>query len=91
MLKDILYITAGGFLTIKDRVQKELNALENRGKITKEDSKAFIDRLYERAEAEHRQNMEYFKEVASELNLASKDDIARVEKKLDEILKKMKS
>ena len=33
MLKDMLYITAGGFLTIKDRVQKELNALENRGKI----------------------------------------------------------
>ena len=35
--------------------------------------------------------MEYFKEVVNELNLASKDDIARVEKKLDEILKKMKS
>ncbi|MCZ6105562.1 hypothetical protein O6B97_05095 [Campylobacter ureolyticus] len=91
MLKDMLYITAGGFLTIKDRVQKELNALENRGKITKEDSKAFIDRLYERARAEHNENMEYFKEVVNELNLASKDDIARVEKKLDEILKKMKS
>lgn len=91
MLKDMLYITAGGVLTIKDRVQKELNALENRGKITKEDSKAFIDKLYERARTEHNKNMEYFKEVANDLNLASKDDIARVEKKLDEILKKMKS
>lgn len=90
MLKDVLYIGAGGVLTLKDKVQKELDALQNRGKITKEDSKAFVDKLYQRAQDEHNENIEYFKDVIDELNLATKDDILRLEKKLDEILKILK-
>ncbi|NLK66432.1 MAG: hypothetical protein GX282_03035 [Campylobacteraceae bacterium] len=89
MLKDLLYIGAGGLLTIQDRVRKELNALEERGKITKEDSDAFIDKLYDRAKAEHDKNMEYFREVVGELNLATKDDIEALKEKIESLEKQL--
>lgn len=89
MLKDLLYIGAGGVLTLKDRIEKELKALEERGKLTKEDSKAFIDKLYDRAEIEHNKNIEYFKTVIDELNLATKDDIKSLEEKLQTLEKKL--
>ena len=89
MLKDLLYISAGGVLTLQDRVKKELEALQRRGKLTKEDSKAFIDKLYDRAKVEHEENMEYFKEVIGELNLATKDDIESLKEKIENLEKKL--
>lgn len=89
MLKDLLYISAGGLLTLQDKIKKELNALEERGKLTKEDSEAFINRLYDRAETEHEKNIKYFKEVLEELNLATKDDIKAIEEKVDILEKKL--
>lgn len=89
MLKDFLYISAGGFLTMQDRIKKELNALEKRGKLTKEDSQAFINKLYDRAEAEHEKNINYFKEVIKELNLATKDDLKALEEKIESLEKQL--
>lgn len=89
MLKDLLYIGAGGVLTLQDRIKKELKALEERGKLTKEDSDAFIDKLYGRAKEEHEKNMEYFKEVVNELNIATKDDIKSLEARLEALEKKL--
>lgn len=89
MLKDFLYISAGGFFTMQDRIKKELNALEKRGKLTKEDSQAFINKLYDRAEAEHEKNINYFKEVIKELNLATKDDLKALEEKIESLEKQL--
>ncbi|NLY03242.1 MAG: hypothetical protein GXZ15_00095 [Campylobacter sp.] len=87
MLRDLLYISAGAGLEIKDRVLKELKALEDIGKISKDDSKTFLKGLYDRGENMHNEHMDEFKEclkqALGELNLATKDDIDRIEKKID--------
>ncbi|ASM34746.1 Uncharacterized conserved protein [Campylobacter sputorum subsp. bubulus] len=88
MLKDILYIGLGGFLATKDKIQKELDALEQKGKLSKEDSKAFLKSLYEKGEDEHERHMQILKDILKDiikdLNLATKDDIEKLEKKIDD-------
>lgn len=85
MLKDILYIGLGGFLEVKERIEKELKALEEKGKINKEDSKNFLKSLYEKGEEEHNKHCEakkkFIKELIEEFNIATKDDIKALEEK----------
>ncbi|CZE51065.1 phasin family protein [Campylobacter geochelonis] len=90
MLKDMLYIGLGGFMEVKERVEKELKALEEKGKLSKDDSKAFLKNLYDKGEEEHNRHYELMtkalKDVIGELELATKDDIKNLEKKIDEKL-----
>lgn len=88
MLKDMLYIGLGGFLATKEKIQKELDALEEKGKLNKEDTKSFLKSLYEKGEDEHEKHMQILKDIMKEaikdLNLATKDDIEKLEKKIDD-------
>ncbi len=82
MLKDIIYTGVGGALLLKERVEEELNRLEERGKLSKDDTKKFLDDLKSRGEEEQdrakEQIKEALKEVIDELGVATKEDIAKI-------------
>lgn len=87
MLKDILYTGVGGALLLKERVIEELGKLEERGKLSKDDTKKFLDDLKAKGEEEENKEKEQLKdalrEVIEELGLATKEDIAKL--KTDDI------
>ena len=82
MLRDILYTGVGGALLLKERVEEELEKLEERGKLSKDDTKKFLDDLKAKGEEEENKVKEQLKdalrEVIDELGLATKEDIAKL-------------
>jgi polyhydroxyalkanoate synthesis regulator phasin len=44
MLKDLIYIGLGGALLAKEKVEKELSELVDKGKLNKEEAQSFIDK-----------------------------------------------
>lgn len=85
MLKEILYTGLGGALLLKERVEDELKHFEEKGKLSKEDAKKFMEELKARGEAEEtiiRDEIKHaVKDAISELGLATKEDIERLMEK----------
>ncbi len=82
MLKEMLYTGIGGAMLFKERVEEELNRLEEKGKLSKEDAQQFLDDLKTKGEEEESklkdQIKEALKEVIEELGLATKEDIEKL-------------
>ncbi len=89
MLKDILYTGLGMGVLFKEKVQAELQKLEEEGKIKKDDAAALLKSLSQKGEEEEKRVKEIFKksikEVIKELGLATKEDIKALK---DELSKK---
>lgn len=81
MLKEILYTGLGGALLLKERIEDDIRHFEERGKLSKEDAKQFIDELKVRGEAEEKlikaEIKKAVKEAIEELGLATKEDIEK--------------
>lgn len=79
MLKDLMYIGLGGALLAKEKVEKELNVLVEKGKLNKEDAQNFIDRAKVKGEEEEKEFKAHLKEVIKEtleeMGVATKEDI----------------
>ena len=79
MLKDLIYIGLGGALLAKEKVEKELNELVEKGKLNKEEAQKLIDKAKTKGEAEEKEVKsklkEAIREVLEEMNLATKADI----------------
>lgn len=79
MLKEIFYTGLGGALLLKERVEEELKKLEERGKLSSDESKSFLENLKTRGEKEEERFKEELKsaikEVIEELGIATKKDI----------------
>ena len=79
MIKEILYTGLGGALLFKERVDEEIEKLQERGKLSKDDADAFLEKLQTRGEEEEEkfksQIKEAVKEVIDEMGLATKKDI----------------
>ena len=79
MIKDILYTGLGGALLFKERVDEEIEKLQERGKLSKDDADAFLEKLQTRGEEEEEKFKshikEALKEVIDEMGLATKKDI----------------
>ena len=86
MLKDILYIGLGSALLAKEKVEEELNKLVEKGKLSKEDAKKFVDNAKKRGEEEEKKAKDEFKKVLTEilqdLEVATKKDIEDLKKSL---------
>jgi polyhydroxyalkanoate synthesis regulator phasin len=84
MLKEILYTGIGAATLLKERVEKEVEKLEERGKLGKADAKAFLDAIEERGKEEEEafktKLKDALKEVIDELGLATKADIQALNK-----------
>lgn len=85
MIKEILYTGLGGAILLKERVEEEIEKLQEKGKLSKEDADAFIEKLKTRGEAEEEkirtQIKEALKEVIDEMGLATKADIEALKEK----------
>ena len=85
MIKEILYTGLGGALLFKERVEEELEKLQEKGKLSKEDADNFIEKLKSRGEEEEerfkKHIKEALKEVIDEMGLATKADIEALKEK----------
>ena len=79
MLKDLIYIGLGGALLAKEKVEKELNELVEKGKLNKEEAQKFLDKAKAKGEEEEQEFKSKIKEavqeVLEEMDLATKSDI----------------
>lgn len=84
MIKDILYTGLGGALLLKERVDEEIEKLQEKGKLSKEDAEKFLEKLQTRGEEEEKQIKkqikEALKEVIDEMGLATRADIEALKK-----------
>lgn len=85
MIKDILYTGLGGALLLKERVDEEIEKLQEKGKLSKEDADKFMEKLKTRGEEEEKKLKshikEALKEVIEEMGLATKADIEALKDK----------
>jgi polyhydroxyalkanoate synthesis regulator phasin len=79
MLKDLIYIGLGGALLAKEKVEKELDELVEKGKLNKEEAQKLIDKAKSKGEEEEKafksKLKEALREVLDEMDLATKADI----------------
>ena len=84
MLKELLYTGIGAAALLKERVEKEVEKLEEKGKLGKVDAKAFLDAIEARGKEEEEvfksKLKDALKEVINELGLATKADIEALRK-----------
>jgi polyhydroxyalkanoate synthesis regulator phasin len=84
MLKDLIYIGLGGALLAKEKVEKELNELVEKGKLNKEEAQKLIDKAKTKGEEEEKafkaKLKEAVREVLDEMDLATKADIEALKK-----------
>ncbi|MFT7824885.1 MAG: hypothetical protein ABXS92_08995 [Sulfurimonas sp.] len=85
MIKDILYTGLGGALLLKERVDEEIEKLQEKGKLSKEDADKFLEKLQNRGEEEEEKLKERIKEALKEaideMGLATKADIEALKEK----------
>jgi polyhydroxyalkanoate synthesis regulator phasin len=85
MIKEILYTGLGGAMLLKERVDEEIEKLQEKGKLSKEDAQVFMDKLKVRGEEEETKLKshikEALKEVIDEMGLATKADIEALKEK----------
>jgi len=86
MLKDMLYTGLGMGVVIKEKVESEINKLQEEGKLKKDDATSLIESLSNKGKEEETRVKELFKEsikeVIDELGLATKEDIAKLKDEL---------
>ncbi len=86
MLKDLMYIGLGSALLVKEKVEKELAVLVDKGKLNKEEARKFIDDARAKGEDEEKEFKshlkELIKETIEEMKLATKEDIEALKKEM---------
>ncbi len=86
MLKDLIYTGLGAATILKERVEEEVQKLEDEGKIKQDDAKNLLERLQnigkQRDSKVKTKLKEIIKESIDELGLATKEDIAKLKEGL---------
>ena len=86
MLKDLITIGLGGALLAKEKVEKELSELVDKGKLNKEEAQSFIDKAKVKGEEEEKEFKAHIKEVIKEtleeMGVATKEDIKTLIKEM---------
>jgi len=86
MLQELLYTGAGVAAIMKEKMEEEMKKLEESGKLKKEDTKSFIEKIEQKGKEEEQKNKEKFKsmikEIIDELGIATKEDIQKLKDEL---------
>lgn len=81
MLKELIFTGLGAGVLLKEKVEDELNKLEEKGKIDSSDIKSFIESLEKKGKDEEinikKHIKESLKEAIDELGLVTKDDLEK--------------
>ncbi|CAM4397368.1 phasin family protein [Paenibacillus tarimensis] len=89
LLKKALSLGVGITVTSKEKVEKYVDELVRKGEVAPTESKALVNRLVQRGEEEQTQIKQMIREqlqqLLVELNMATKEDIARLEKRVEKL------
>ncbi|MDD2567146.1 MAG: hypothetical protein PHS10_04090 [Thiovulaceae bacterium] len=82
MLHNLLYTGIGAAALMKEKVEKEMQKLQEEGKIKTSDAKSFLESIEQKGKDEEKRLKEELKsalkEVIEELGLATKEDLAKL-------------
>jgi polyhydroxyalkanoate synthesis regulator phasin len=85
-LEQLFYAVLGGALAVKEKVEASNEELKAWQEKSEESARTFFDEMAQRGENEKEQFKGMFKdilkEVVTELNLATKDDLAKLKQEL---------
>jgi polyhydroxyalkanoate synthesis regulator phasin len=85
-LEKLFYAALGGALTVKEKLEVNSEELKSWQTKSEEHARTFFDELAKRGEKEKEQFKfmlkDLVKEVVTELNLATKDDLKKLKKEL---------
>lgn len=88
-LKNILYAGIGAAFLTKDKIEELKADLIEKGKLSQEEGRQFVDDLMRRSDkAKDQLNLWINKQVedrVNQLNLATKDEIAELRRKIEEL------
>ena len=88
-LKNIFYAGIGAAFLTKDKIEELKGDLIEKGKLSQEEGRQFVDDLMRRSEkAKDQLNLWINKQVedrVNQLNLATKDEIAELRRKIEEL------
>lgn len=91
LIKKGLAFGLGLAVSSKEQAEKIVNELVKKGELSMEESKDTINQLIQRGEEEKNELKriirEQIKQVINELNLATKDDITRLEQRIQNLEK----
>ncbi len=86
-MKKMILLGYGIAALTREKAEQLAEELVKKGEISEEDSKAFVKDVLKRSETQRNELEKKIEEevnkAAGRLNLATKDDIARLEKKID--------
>ncbi len=89
MLKNVLYAGIGAAFLTKEKIEELKSDLLEKGKISQEEGKQFVDDLLRRSEkAKDQLDLWINKRVeerVKQLNLATKDEVAELQRKIEEL------
>ncbi|MGD9947477.1 MAG: phasin family protein [Desulfobulbus sp.] len=89
MLKNVVYAGIGAAFLTKEKVEDLSKDLIEKGKMSQEEGKQFIDELLRKSEkAKDQLDLWINKRVedrVNQLNLATKDEIAELQRKIEEL------
>lgn len=85
-LEQLIYAVLGGALAVKEKIETNNEEIKACQEKSEEKARAFIDEMSQRGEEEKDQFKKRFKdilkEVVTELNLATKDDLEKLKQEL---------
>ncbi|MCL2340090.1 MAG: phasin family protein, partial [Proteobacteria bacterium] len=88
-LKNIAYAGIGAAFLTKEKIEELKSELIAKGKISQEEGRQFVDDLLRKSEKAREQLNQWINERVEErlrqLNLATKDEIAELQRKIEEL------
>ena len=91
LIKSIFYLGAGAAFATKDKIDEIKNDLVEKGKMTQDEGKQFVDDLLKKSESARDDMEKKVREVVTEqmdkMNIATKDDLADLQKQVQELRK----
>ncbi len=89
LFKNVVYASIGAAFLTKDKIEELKGDLVDKGKLTREEGKQFVDDLIKKSEkAKDELDLWINKRVEDrikQLDLATKDDVAELQRKIEEL------
>ncbi|WP_321393880.1 hypothetical protein [uncultured Desulfuromusa sp.] len=87
-LEQLFFAVLGGALAVKEKIETSNEEIKNWQEKSEETARTFFDEMAQRGEKEKEQFKDMvkdiLKEIIAEMNLATKDDLEKLKKELDQ-------
>ena len=91
LIKNLMYLGAGAAFATKEKLESVKNDLIEKGKMTQDEGKQFVDDLMQKSEKAKQELETKIRDMVAEqldkTNMATKDDIADLQKQVLELRK----